>query len=261
MRRTLLAAAAILALIGVAVPAGISATKAKTHKVTLAITGKGVVRVGKAKRAHCATTTAPCYVSVKVGTSKTVRLHAMPASAWKFTAWSGCKSATSACTLRLPHRGRIGVTFVPPGNQLNPYAFGKTGPVGNGWDVKINSTVPNADSIIEAVTDQYGDPINQPPPAGAQDYMVNVTLTYTGGGSSNAFDNVLDGLRAQGVHKADYAYYSCGTPPTPNFESVSGDLFSGQSLTGNVCFQVAVNDVSSLMVHQFGVSDVWFALK
>lgn len=261
MRRTLLATAAVLALVGVAVPASISATRPKRHKVRLAITGKGVVRVGRKRRAHCAGTTAPCYVTVKVGTSKRVRLRAMPASAWKFTAWRGCKSTTRSCTLRLPHRGRVRVTFVPPGNRLNPYAFGKTGPVGNGWDVKINSTVPNANSIIEAVVDQYGSPANQPPPAGAQDYMVNVTLTYTGGGSSNAFDNVLDGLRAQGAHKADYAYYSCGTPPTPNFESVSGDLFSGQSLTGNVCFQVAVNDVSSLMVHQFGVSDVWFALK
>jgi len=228
--------------------------------VTFAISGKGLLRVGKAMSARCQSTH-PCSFTGKVGTSKSVRLRAMPGKGWKFTGWSGCKSSTSTCTLRLPHKGRVGVTFVPPGDRLNPYAFGKNGHVGRGWEVKINSTVPNANSIIEAVVDQYGDPINQPPPAGAQDYMVKVTITYNGGGSSNAFDNVLYELRAQGSHKADYTYNSCGTPPAPNFENApSGDLYSGRTLTGNVCFQVAINDVSSLMVHEFGFSDVWLAL-
>jgi hypothetical protein len=152
------------------------------------------------------------------------------------------------------------VTFVPPGARENPYAIGQTGPLGNNWNLRVNSVTPNASDQVVAYHDPGGFE-NKPPPAGAQDFMAQVTLTYTGGGSSNAFDNVLDRLQAEGSHNAPYAYYSCGVPPAPNFESVSGDLFSGQSITGNVCFQVAVNDVDSLLAYVDAVKPVWFALR
>ena len=36
------------------------------------------------------------------------------------------------------------------------------------------------------------------------------------------------------------------------------DAFSGQTVTGNVCFQIASNDADSLALD---VADVWFALR
>jgi hypothetical protein len=73
---------------------------------------------------------------------------------------------------------------------------------------------------------------------------------------------VLNRLQAAGSHNAPYAYYSCGIPPAPNFEHVSGNVFSGQSITGNVCFQIAANDADSLMLSASADSGhVWFALR
>lgn len=230
-----------------------------TYKFRLTVTGKGTVLVGTTRRLHCAST---CQFTINAGTSTLVRLRALPATGWKFVSWTGCGLAIGrTCRVRLPRIRQVSVIFVPPGDRRYAIPVGRPAPIGRGWNLTIDSSLLNANSVILAVTDQSGHPVNQPPPAGAQDYMVNITATYVGGGSSSVFDNVLDWLHAQGSGHADYAYYSCGTPPTPNFENVADQVFSGQSVTGNVCFQVAIADVPYLRVHDGVTKDVWFKLR
>ena len=57
------------------------------------------------------------------------------------------------------------------------------------------------------------------------------------------------------------------TLPTPDLQPMilaNDSVTSGQSVEGNVCFQVAANDASTLLLHPArtehdGAFDVWFA--
>lgn len=248
----------LVAIVGVSTASGASATTPRKVPLTVSVTGSGVVHITGGRQITCKVS---CQQTFRVRAGSRVVVRPAPTTGWKFTAWAGaCKGSAPTCTVRPRRASSVGVTFVPPGARENPYAIGQTGPLGNNWNLRVNSVTPNANDQVVAYHDPGGFE-NKPPPPGAQDFMAQVTLTYTGGGSSNAFDNALDRLQAEGSHNAPYAYYSCGVPPAPNFESVSGDLFSGQSITGNVCFQVAVNDVDSLLAYVDAVKPVWFALR
>ena len=91
------------------------------------------------------------------------------------------------------------------------------------------------------------------------------------------FDVCLDEACTRG-HTAPYRLTSglngCGPGsaklPSPDLQKViemDEAIFSGRSLHGNVCFQVAKNDVSSLRLYveptyeQGDVPSVWFALR
>jgi hypothetical protein len=250
---------AILASVALMLTAGIaSATAPRMVRLTVNVTGSGIVRVTGGRQITCK---ASCRQTFRVRAGSRIVVRTVPTDGWKFTTWAGaCKGSAPTCALRPKKASSVGVTFVPPGARENPYAIGQTGAIGNGWNLRVVSVTPNANDQVVAYHDPGGFE-NHPPPPGAQDFMASIILTYTGGGSSNAFDNVLDLLDAEGSHNARYAYYSCGVPPAPNFENVSGDLFSGQSITGNVCFQIAVNDVDTLLATVDVVKPVWWALR
>jgi hypothetical protein len=60
-----------------------------------------------------------------------------------------------------------------------------------------------------------------------------------------------NGIPVIGAHNTSYDIgdYSCGDVwPKPSLQYVD-DLFSGRSARGNICFQVAANDVSSLALN------------
>jgi hypothetical protein len=103
-----------------------------------------------------------------------------------------------------------------------------------------------------------------------------------GGGKDDAGQIVNFILQAEGAHNASYTGFdsSCGDPVNrdrrlegPVAYGAWSTLFSGRSVTGPVCFQVAANDVASLMLHSTGQGDksglvsfpniksMWFALK
>jgi Divergent InlB B-repeat domain len=244
-------------LLVVLVVPGAPAAQSRSLPLTVTISGNGTVRFNGGRQVTCAA--ASCKRTLPVRAGSKVTLTTQPGTGWKFGAWAGaCRGTASSCKVRMTRAVRVGVTFIPPGDRANPYPIGESGALGNGWKIQVVSVTPNANDQVVAY---QGGFVNQPPPPGAQDFMAQVTLTYTGGGSSNAFDTVLDWLRAEGSHNAGYAYYSCGVPPPPNFEDVSGDLFSGQGITGNVCFQIAANDADSLLMNVDSVKPVWFALR
>jgi hypothetical protein len=88
-------------------------------------------------------------------------------------------------------------------------------------------------------------------PATAQDFLVSLTLTYTGGGKGNLY-SLVDMLHAVGSHNAPYDMGDdpCGVfLPAPDLGNQgAGDVFSGRTVTGNVCFQIASNDADSLLL-------------
>lgn len=91
-----------------------------------------------------------------------------------------------------------------------------------------------------------------------------MSLTYVGGGSSNLGDFLFDReLVAEGAHNAPYRHIGC-VPPPPDLDLV-GDVFSGQTVTGDLCYEIASNDADSLMLQTYqsggGGRTIWFALR
>jgi len=91
------------------------------------------------------------------------------------------------------------------------------------------------------------------------------------------FDNLADLFDAVGSHKATYDYAfgnSCGPGesklPSPDLQPTAENnepVFSGQTVSGNICFQVASNDAASLLFYVKPPSatpnakPIWFALR
>lgn len=129
------------------------------------------------------------------------------------------------------------------------------------WRMSVRSVVLDADHVISNRTDsQTGLKDQGPPSPGAQYVMIGVSLQYVGGGSSSP-EGFLPRIRAMGKHNAPYEAHCI--PPA---EVTDQDVFSGQTVTGNLCFEVAQNDVRTLGLYVepiFGATGrrVWFALR
>jgi hypothetical protein len=152
----------------------------------------------------------------------------------------------------------VTATFAPPGSTgANPIPVGQAVTFKDGWVFKVVSATIDATAQIVAI------PGNRPPPPGAQYTMVNVTAAYTGAGHSS-FHEDLNGhaLGAMGAHK--FPYDPCYQQlPTPTFDPYQ-EVYSGQTLSGGVCFQIASNDADSLLLFARSVYDgsqTWFALR
>lgn len=229
-------------------------------QLTIRVSGSGTVSaVGH--RVTCAEASCSKTFLVQPGT---VRLKAAAAPTWKFTTWGlACHGNRFVCTLRVRRAAIVSATFVPPGARVNPIRLGTTAGVGAGWSLTVISVKPDASQEVLAVKEPNGESANRPPPQGAQDFMVLVNAIYEAGGKGNP-THLLNHLYAEGSHKARYDTQenSCGTWPEPSFQ-YAPDVFPGQNLTGNVCFQVAANDASSLMLYTElpNTKQVWFALR
>ncbi|HUO71971.1 MAG TPA: hypothetical protein VMU39_14460 [Solirubrobacteraceae bacterium] len=193
-------------------------------------------------------------------------LRESPASGWKLWKWSGlaCHGSAASCSLRVKARrfGFVTASFLPPGDRLNPYPLGAAANLrGGGWQMKVNSATLEATAAVDAVVIN-GQPANSPPPPGAQYTLVNVSMTYVGSGSSSLENYIFGWIRAEGHKNAPYPNYCI--PPGIDLGSVD-QVFSGQTVTGNLCFEISSNDAASLLLN--GGDDemtglpVWFALR
>jgi hypothetical protein len=147
------------------------------------------------------------------------------------------------------------VTFGAPGStSANPIPLGQAVTFKDGWVVKVVSATLDATAQIIAI------PGNSPPPPGAQYAMVNFSATYTGGGSS-AFDEYGSRFEAIGVH--NYSYSPCYERLPPPVLDPYDPVYSGQTVGGNVCYQIASNDAASLQLRSYvsGGGYVWFGLR
>lgn len=183
--------------------------------------------------------------------------------------WHGaCHGTRPHCTLKLTRAAHVSVTFAALaklGSSSDPVPLGKPFAIGSsGWQLTVVSAIPDDTQALLTMTNGYGN-INSPPPAGAQDFVASVTATYTGGGSG-LLAGLLATVEAMGAHSYTYDTQSnsYGTLPPPVLDDPYGQsVFSGQSVTGNICWQVASNDAASLklgVVPEPGAQGTWFAL-
>lgn len=130
----------------------------------------------------------------------------------------------------------------PSGSRTNPIALHKMVaiPSASGWKVRVNSSTPNGTSAVMAANE-----FNSKPAAGHQFFIINVTESYSGKGQSNA----LEGLTLDALGRSNVAYDSsddCGV--VPDSISDTAQVFTGGSITGNICFSVKSSDAASLLL-------------
>jgi hypothetical protein len=247
--------AAVGILLGLLAVSGAPAAQQRQVRLTVSITGNGAVRLTDGRRLSCSTSR--CHKTFAVQTGVALKLTARPGSGWALSAWSGaCQGPKPTCGLRLHHATGVTATFRPPGStNANPIPLGHRAAIGDGWVLSVTSATLDATAQIVAI------PGNSPPHPGAQYTLLNLAATYTGGGSS-ILDDFGDKLSTVGAHNATY-YGGCGQVPPPALP-VYQSIFSGQSISGNICYEIASNDAPSLELRayaSFSGGYVWFALR
>jgi hypothetical protein len=170
----------------------------------------------------------------------------------------------------------IHIPFLSPaaGSRSHPIPMHTSANIGGGWWVTVDGVQPKANRDFRTF----------PIPAGAQDYLIFLTLTYKGGGSQDASALVNFILAGMGTSNASYDLnnHACGAATTPSVANATieqfgatRDVFSGRSVKGNMCLQIASNDASSLLLYSSTQSDpvagalfnlpsvktVWFSLR
>jgi hypothetical protein len=149
---------------------------------------------------------------------------------------------------------RLTATFVPtePGiARAWPVPFGEAGSTDpeDGFSFQVNSVTERV-SLWPAA------------PGGAEYFVANVTATYVGEGSSDLL--AKPSLVLIGRHNDPYRLFQPSCPddgPAPHLDGF-GTLYSGQSATGNLCWTIATNDASTLLMFFAGTSyRTWFALS
>jgi hypothetical protein len=236
-------------------------------ELSVGIKGWGDVRLGKGvlERRTVSCTDARCPAVTYLTRGARVHLVEKSYKGWKFVRWRGaCKSKRARCVINVAHvrpdpngvrHIHIGARFRPvaPGlTRGNPIPLGKAADVGNGWRVRVNSATANVQ-------------LSPPAPTGAEYFDANVTITYLGGGSATPEQDLT--WQVVGGHRTTYDPGSdpCPQPgPQPSLDTYD-PVYSGQSVSGYVCWQIAANDAKSLELF-FGSGSLnypgttWFAL-
>jgi hypothetical protein len=271
----LFAATIVIASLALLGSAGDASSRAPRPRgaFTVGIFGWGNIRFARVTEGcrvdHC-TGSGHTYVSLMRRVTMTAQ---EPWKGWKFSGWQGgCKTKKPKCVIDFAHIRRkvagvpytwIHAKFVPavPGiARSNPIPIGTTGTINYGpeqnFQIRVNSVTPNFDAFPSP---------EPPPPPGAEYFVATVTMTYTGGGSAQA------GVPSQviGSHNKPYVGFPNGQDDCPDWPMhpfpPNQTLYSGQSVTGDVCWTIAANDQSSLELY-FGSGSInypgttWFAL-
>jgi hypothetical protein len=220
-RRSWLLIAGVAALIGLVTAGGASAgSRQGTVPLKVRVIGLGTVRVTGGASFTCRQY--PCVHTFHVPKGRRIVVRASAAKGWKLTKWSrACAGSRARCSLRLTGWRIAAVTFVPPGNRLNPYPLGTAVTLSGGWRVKVNSVKIDATAEVESVVDpSTGDHSNSAPDAGDQYTLVNVSLTYLGPASfpGNDVDSWLYGFSQFGATRDVNSLYppEFFKPPKPN---------------------------------------------
>ena len=262
-------AVAAVVLVGLVATAGASAqTRFGTVPLKVRVTGLGTVSVTGGASFTCREY--PCVHTFHVQSGQRVVVKASAKRGWKLTKWAGaCKGSASKCSYRATGWRTVLVTFVPPGNWLNPYPFGTPVTLEGGWRVKVNSAKIDATAEIEAVVDSgTGEHPNPVPRAGYQYTLVNVSMKAVQPMPVDVADFLtqLSQLGAAGKVSGLYAADTC-QPPEPDLGS-AGQVTEGQTVRGNLCYLIPSADASTLRLDGvmtlpagYGEPFVWFALS
>lgn len=149
----------------------------------------------------------------------------------------------------------------PGETRDNPIPLGRPGALGNGWVVRVTAVHPDATAEILAA-----DPDNEAPAPGKQFFMVAVSATYTGEGSSRLEPDLT--FLAVGEANVAYTTYddSCGELPEPSLPASDQEVFTGGTIAGNAaCWQIPSSDAASLVMYSDPLlaagERVFFALR
>ena len=86
-------------------------------------------------------------------------------------------------------------------------------------------------------------------------------MFYAGGGGPTNLGDYLSAylINTEGAGNVSYPSGRC-LPPRLDISTV-GDVVSGQTVTGNLCYEIASSDASTLMLSAAAkVGTIWFAL-
>lgn len=127
-----------------------------------------------------------------------------------------------------------------PGSRENPVPLGTAANIGADWFVSVTDVVPDATDLVLTENE-----FNDPPGEGSQFFVVSISATYEGEGSStlpvgNAFSLVGDSSVAYQTFDP-----GCGVIPDP---VPFTEVFTGGRVEGNVCWSVQTSDVDSLVM-------------
>lgn len=243
------------ALVGLLVAANASAVTATGFVgLYVSVTGSGTLSVTGVASFTCPVRRRPCTHRFDVPRGSRVVVRAMPRRGWKLAGWAGaCQGSSATCSLQLEARRRVKVTFVPPGDYLNPYRLGRAVKL-NAWRLKVDSATLDADARVEAVIDPTtGKPANPPPPLGTQYALVAMTLAYLRPGSSRrplegyVREKLLTEEPVGGAVRLYPADRDCEAPPV-DLGAVSSQVASGESVTGYACYEIRSAEADKLVL-------------
>ena len=145
------------------------------------------------------------------------------------------------------------------GTRAHPYAAHRLEPLprGDGWKLRVNGWTPDATHLVLGA-----NPHNRPPGEGRQYALVNVTLSN----ASHAAGTPFSAARLRLVGSENGAYRDGTGCVVPDALDLFRRVPANGRLSGNVCFEVASEDVSSLMLRceprvSLDVPQVFFALR
>ena len=126
--------------------------------------------------------------------------------------------------------------------------------LGDGWSLALTGVRHDATEEIAAA-----NMFNDPPEPGRQFVLVDLIVAYNGlEDPRSPFDVSFD---AVGQGSVGYDSFGCGV--LPNDLDSSRDVFSGGSLSGQICFDVDSGDADSLVLYAsagFFGKDIFFSL-
>jgi hypothetical protein len=173
-----------------------------------------------------------------------------PTSAPAKAAPSATAPATTAPATTTPATTTTTEPVQTVGTKASPVVFGTTAKLVKDYEVAVTKYTPNADELVKAAN-EYNDPA----PAGNQYVLVSMTVTSKGTEDKRvpAYDLFPKAVSASGK---SYEASSC-LATLPNPIDYFNDVFTGTSVSGDVCFIVANADAAGLTMY-FDVIDPSF---
>lgn len=149
--------------------------------------------------------------------------------------------ASATSTAAAPSPASTATAAPAAGTRENPMPVGTVVTLTDGWQVKVLSTIPNATSQVLARSSG-----NKPPDAGRQFFIVRLSATYTGSDSAHFGGDYR--LRLVGGGAVSYSTFTdrCGSIPD---ELADPEVFTGGTVTGNLCWSVLTGDVGTLVLY------------
>jgi hypothetical protein len=169
------------------------------------------------------------------------------------TSSSAAAGATTVATTAAPTTAKAPTTTLAKqtiGTKSSPVPLGQKVTVPKQYDLVVNAYTPAADELVKAAN-EYNDPA----PAGSQYVLVTFTVTSNGTEDKRtpAYDLFPKAVSASGK---SYEATSCNATlsnPIPFYN----DVFTGTSVSGDVCFIVAGGDAAGLTMY-FDIIDEKF---